>query len=100
MARKTLQAYALLRAVNILGGKAEVAKLLRISQTKMNLYLGDLHPVPEAVFLRIIDILVDDELQRLLKARKLQHASNGHGAAAWTKNGSGKMNGNGRSQKA
>ena len=72
MARASLHMYALRRAVGVLGGVTPLAKRLGISQTKVNLYLADLAPVPETVFLRIVDILTEDELMRLSNEAKGQ----------------------------
>ena len=50
MARASLHMYALRRAVDVLGGVAELAARLGISQTRLKLYLADLAPLPELVF--------------------------------------------------
>lgn len=52
MARKSLQSYALQRAADCLGNVAERARRLGISQTGLTLYLNNLEPISEAVFLR------------------------------------------------
>lgn len=82
MAGKTLHAHALLRAIKIAGGVAKTAKRLGISETRLGLYLEDFESTPDAVFLRIIDILADDQLGNLLReANGQRSAGNGREAA-------------------
>ena len=80
MARKSVQAYALFRAVNILGGTADVAKLLGISQTKLKVYLEGLQAVTDVVFLKVIDFLFDKEMERLAKETGAQRSASDRGA--------------------
>jgi len=93
MARASLHMYALRRAVDVLGGVAELATRLGLSQTRLNLYLADLAPIPEAVFLRIVDVLTDHEVARLSDEGEGPR-SRGDGAAATPNDG--KRNGSGK----
>lgn len=65
MARKSIQSHVLRRAVKVLGGEIRAAKLIGVSQPKLGLYLDDVQRTPEAVFVRVVDLLVDNELDRL-----------------------------------
>lgn len=65
MADKTLQAYALARVAKVLGGDEPLARRLGISQPKLKLYLEDLDTLPQALFLKIVDVLVDDQITKI-----------------------------------
>lgn len=78
MARKSIQSYVLVRAVKVLGGETRAAKLIGVSQPKLGFYLDDLLHIPEAVFVRVVDLLVENEIDRLSEEAKGQwSASNG-----------------------
>ena len=80
MAVKSLQTYALARAVDVLGGVEQLARRLSISQTRLKLYVENLQPLPGSLFLRVVDVLVDGEVTRLMKKelrRGNGHAENG-----------------------
>ena len=88
MAVTSLQAYALARAVDVLGGVEQLARRLSISQTRLKLYAKNVQPLPGPLFLQIVDVLVDGEVARLLKE---QRRGNGHAANGET---SGSSHGN------
>ena len=96
MAGKSLQAYALARAAAILGGAAALATRLSISQTRLKLYLDDLERLPQAVFLKIVDVLSDDEIANLAKEHLVRANSE---EARPKKNGNKNGNGNGNNKK-
>lgn len=75
MARKSLQARALTRAVEILGA-VELSRRLGVSQTRLNLYADGFEPMPEALFLRVVDVLVDVQLAELMKPVPAQKNGN------------------------
>ena len=65
MSGKTLQSYALARAATILGGEEPLARRLGISHTKLDLYLEDVDTLPQELFLKIVDVLVDDQMAKI-----------------------------------
>jgi len=67
MAGKSLHVRTLQRALDVLGGGASIARRLGISQTRLKLYLEDLQPIPQTLFLTLVQILADDGVARLLK---------------------------------
>lgn len=87
--RRAKSLHALARAVSVIGGIEEAARRLGTSQTGLMLYLEDVQLVPEAVFPRIVDVLLEDELARLSKARFARRGNGGEVNPA-------KNNGNGK----
>ena len=51
-------------AATRLGGVEELAKKLGISERLVNLYLTDAEPLPDSLFLLIVDLIADDWRQR------------------------------------
>ena len=86
MAGKSLHARALQRAVDVLGGPAPAAMRLGISQTCLKLQLEDLLPIPEALFLTLVEILADADLAGLLKEAQTERARR-NGGTAYSNNG-------------
>jgi hypothetical protein len=81
MAPKSQHAYALQRAVDVLGGAAQTARRLSMSQTRLTLCLEDLQPIPDAVFLTLVEILTDADVARLLKEAQAERARRDGGTA-------------------
>ena len=54
-AAKLLQA-----AVEIVGSESELAKHLGIGETLLNKFMLDLHPLPDRLFLRAVDIVLEN----------------------------------------
>ena len=52
----------LARAAAKVGGVAELAARLDISQRVLQYYIADREPVPDALFLRAIDVILEDAL--------------------------------------
>lgn len=83
MSDNTLYIRALVRAAKLLGSVEALARHLGVSQTRLKLYLQGGERVPEALFLRTVDVLVDDETGKL-----------GKELVAQGKGGNAKRNGN------
>lgn len=93
MAGKSLQAYAIARAATILGGAEALARCLSISQSRLKLYLDDLERLPQALFLKVVDVLSDDEMAKLAKEH-LARTNNGEARPRKNGNKTGNENGN------
>jgi len=89
MAGKTMQVYALARAAEILGGAARLARRLGISQTRLRLYLDDVERLPQALFLKLVDVLSDAEMKKLAE----EHIARDEEVGSPKKNGNTRRNG-------
>lgn len=69
MAAKTLQVYALAHGAKVLGGVEPLARRLGISQTKLKRYLENLDTLPQALFVKIVDFSVDDQIAKVAEKR-------------------------------
>jgi len=58
----SLQARAMQRAVDLLGGVPQLAGRLGMSRAVLKAYLDDRLAMPQALFLRIVDIITDDRV--------------------------------------
>jgi hypothetical protein len=56
---------ALIRAAEAVGGELELATALGVSSSKLDRWIRELEPMPDAVFLKIVDLLEAFELSRL-----------------------------------
>lgn len=51
---------ALLKAAELLGGRAELARVLQVPQASVDLWIADEAKPAREVFLRIVDIILDE----------------------------------------
>lgn len=64
-----MQVYALARAAQILGGEAQLARQLGVSQWTLSFYRDSLERLPQALFLKLVDVLSAEEMRRLAEER-------------------------------
>lgn len=60
--RETLYTRALRRASELLGGENVLAARLRVSRTAVTLWMSGLAGVPDDVFLKVVDLLLERKL--------------------------------------
>lgn len=60
--RVTVSVYsrALLKAAELLGGRAELAQVLQVSQAELERWVADEQKPPREIFLRVVDIILDE----------------------------------------
>ncbi|MGQ0651452.1 MAG: hypothetical protein ACT4P4_04145 [Betaproteobacteria bacterium] len=63
--RNLLAIRALLRAEDVLGGADELAKYLHVPRPTLDAWTRGAEDIPMAIFFRVVDIILDDEVQRL-----------------------------------
>jgi len=51
---------ALLKAAELLGGRAELAKVLQVQAPELDKWIADQAKPPREIFLRIVDIILDE----------------------------------------
>ena len=54
---------ALTRAAQLLGGRDKLAKVLQVSTTELDKWIADRAKPPREVFLRIVDLILDETRQ-------------------------------------
>lgn len=65
MARPLLQTHMLARAAKALGGVEPLARALGLSQVRLTLYEEGFQLLPQPLFLKLVDLLVNEEVARL-----------------------------------
>jgi hypothetical protein len=63
--RRTVYSRALARAAQILGGTEELRCFLNVPKSLLNLWLGGHIMPPDDVFLRVVDLLGEYQLQEI-----------------------------------
>lgn len=63
--RRTVYARALARAAQLLGGTEELRGFLNVPKGLLNLWLGGYAMPPDDVFLRVVDLLAEHQLQEI-----------------------------------
>ena len=63
--RRTVYSRALARAAQILGGTEELRCFLNVPQSLVDLWLGGHVMPPDDVFLRVVDLLAERQLQEI-----------------------------------
>jgi hypothetical protein len=59
------QARILQRALRIVGSHEDLARLLQVRQIPLAIWLGGVTPVPDDIFLKAVDIVLNHETDRL-----------------------------------
>lgn len=75
MADKTLHIRALARAAQVLADVEALASRLGISQAKLKAYLEGVAPLPQVLFLKVVDIVTDEQRQSTAAARDVVQQS-------------------------
>jgi hypothetical protein len=63
--RRTVYSRALARAAQILGGAEELRSYLNVPKSLLDLWLGGYGMPPDDVFLRVVDLLAERQLQEI-----------------------------------
>ena len=72
----TVQARALRRAVEILGGIEEAEQYLGLPSALLTLWLSEKARTPESVFLRVVDLITEHDIAALGKTNAIaEHAA-------------------------
>lgn len=71
---------ALQRAAELLGGERPLARYLNVSRTRIVLCLNGTAPVPDFLFVRVVDFLLDHDLNELIIASSAAEQANDQAA--------------------
>ncbi len=58
------------RAAEIVGGFAELCRLLGVSETRMGFWKAGRVRLPDPIFLRLVDLVLQDDIQRASNDRR------------------------------
>lgn len=76
-----LQPTLLKRAIEIVGGREALCEYLGVSETRLNLWLGARVRLPDPIFLRAVDLVLQDDIARASRDRRQRPRGDGVRAA-------------------
>lgn len=65
-----LQPVLLKRAAQIAGGYAQLCELLGVSETRLKLWLGGTVRLPDPIFVKAVDVVLQDDIARASHDRR------------------------------
>ena len=60
MAKNSVHARTLEKAAHLIGGERALARYLRVPMPELFVWMGGASPIPDGVFLRAVDLVLDD----------------------------------------
>lgn len=69
-AQECLGARVLCRAAEILGGRPQLRRYLRVSALSLGVWMAGTEPPPTEVFLKAVDVIVDRDVENLQRGPK------------------------------
>jgi hypothetical protein len=76
-----LQPTLLRRAAEIVGGRQQLCEYLGVSRARLNLWLESRIRLPDPIFLRAVDLILQDDIARASHDRR--QASRAEGVTRW-----------------